>query len=286
MLTAALRWAPGLLALFILGPIAGAMVGMLQGPDGGPDASLLVNSSPALGLMVLLGVFAITGISSLIASRIVGFRLATWSAGYILAWAAYRATDIPNLLRSQPADAGGPWLMLAVEGLLCGVLAVVLMIGMLIVAKDRPEPDSASPREWLMGLVKSKSDWAGAGAALVAGLMVAFLINMDPTKGQAILAATVAGAAAGAAGAYVGSFVGETPREPIIAIGFCLLAVVGPILGMFFFGSDGLAGANVGSLAGAPAMIGLDWAAGLMMGLPAGVALVESTVEHTTKATA
>lgn len=285
MLNAALRWAPGLLALFVLGPIAGAMVGMLDGMDGGPDASLLVNTSPALGFGVLLGVFAIAGLSSLIASRFVGFRLATWAAGYIFAWAAYAATDVPNLLRSQPTDAGAPWIMLAVEGLLCGVLAAGLMIGMLIVSKDRPEPGSESPRAWLMGLAKSKSEWAGAGAGLVVGALVAFLVNMDPTKGQALLAAVVAGAAAGAAGAYVGSFLGETPREPILAVGFCLLAVVGPIMGMILMGSDALNAANDGSLAGAPAMIGLDWAAGLFMGLPAGVALVESTVEQTAKAT-
>lgn len=285
MLTAALRWAPGLLALFVLGPIAGAMVSMLKAPDASPDASLLVNTAPLMGIIVLLAVFAIAGICGLIASRMVGYRIATWAVGYVLAWAAYRSTDVPNLLRSLPDDAGGPWIMLAIEGVLCGGLAVALLLAMVRVSKDhisRTEPTA----KWIVSQAKDKAGVAGAVAALLAGGIVAHLVNMDPMKGQAIFSAMLAGVAAGAAGAYAGSFVGETPREPMLAVGFCLLAVLGPIAGLFLYGSDGLVAANQGRLIGPSAMIGLDWAAGLFIGLPAGVALLESTVEQTTKATA
>ncbi len=283
MLTAALRWAPGLLAIFVLGPIAGALVGMLRSPDGGPDASLLVNTSPVMGLGALVGVFAIAGVCGLIASRIVGYRLATWAVGYVLAWAAYRSADVPNLIRSQ--TEGAPWITLAIEGLLCGVLAAGLLIAMLKCSNDRSAKLGSG--DSLASAMRAPSTWVGLAASLIAGGVVAHLVNMDPIKGQAIFAAVMAGVAAGGAGAYISSFVGESPGEPVLAIGFCLLAVLGPIAGLILYGSDGaLNAANKGHLLGPSAMLGLDWAAGLFMGLPAGVALVESTVEQTAKAAA
>jgi hypothetical protein len=287
MLTTVARWAPGLLAVFLLGPLAGWMVGLLRGPDGGSDASLLVNTSPILGLLVMIGVFALAGGSALLATKLVGFRTATWAAGYTLAWAAYMATDVPNLVRTHQS---GPFVRLAIEGLFCGGLALVIFVALAAVAHDRSHRfgmAATESRQWLMAQMRERSSWVGAGVALVVGGVVAHVVNIEPMKGQAIFAAVIAGLAAGAAGSWVGSFVGPTPREPMVAVGFCLLAFVGPVVGMVLHGGEAaLTAANNGSMFGPSAMIGMDWAAGLFLGLPAGVALIESTVEHQAKLTA
>jgi len=51
------RWSVYLLALFLLGPVAGLLVASLRAPDGGHDATLLVNTTPVMG--VIKGLLAI-----------------------------------------------------------------------------------------------------------------------------------------------------------------------------------------------------------------------------------
>ncbi|MEN0021422.1 MAG: hypothetical protein AAF747_11140 [Planctomycetota bacterium] len=288
MLRVAARWAPGLLALLVIGPVVASLAGGLASADGGSDASFLPATNPVAGIIALaVGVLA-AGVLGIVTSRFVSYRIATWTVGYMLAWVTWRTTTVPDLIRVT-RDAGYPTTSLIIEGVVVGIAGLLLAIAVIAFGRDVPGHES----DKVPGLpVTLEAALAGPMAAVVvlvsaaAAMAGAWLVVLDPLKGQAVFGGVVAGLLAGAAGTWVAAALRlPTTQLPIFA-GLCLAPVLGTLSGGIVHGG-GLAEASYATrLFGPAALLPLDWIAGGFMGLPAGCAIVTSLFEDRAAKTA
>ncbi len=276
-----LRWALPLAALFVLGPAASRLVVMLQAADGSRDVSILVNTSPALGVGVLLGVVALALIGALPAAVLVGPRSALLTAGITLAWASWYTSPLSMLVRR--GEAGSLLITLAVEGALAAVLGLaILWLIFRFGAGERDEKDPLTGPEG-MELKRSVTTTVGLAAmagAIAAAVLVTWALAREPQRGQSIFAAFAAGIAAGGVGVWAGSFVDrDVPRgAPMIAM--LVLAFVAPLIGLGVPGAAALQAAGVDDdLLGLLRLQGLDWLVGATIGVPMGLSWARAAID-------
>lgn len=278
-----IRWTIYLIALFIAGPAAGALVGAVHAVDGGP-ASPLVSASPGLGLASAIGALVMALLLGLITGKFLGLGPAMTASGFVVAWAAWRTADVDQLIRT--AQSGKPLKMLAVEGLVLGVLGMAIAIGCWVVSgrQDTIERRQSKTGEIQVSLLKKifggKGGPASIAVGLVAGGVAAWLIAATPLKGQAVFAAIAAGAFAAAAGRLVDF---EAPA-PAMFLPILILAAVAPLTGLIMAGSGGVvAAAYKGSLFPLANISPLDWIAGGLLGIPMGTSWAGSMIEKRTQ---
>lgn len=286
------RWSVHLLALCALGPLAGLLIATLRASDGGHDTSLLVNTTPALGIIYGLAAFLLAGLIGVVGARFVtrndhdgnprpDARAGLFAAGITLTWAAGRSGRVDVLIRS--ADSAGPMTVLAIEGAIVGVLGVLLAA--VIYGVGKPEEQVAGEAKpstiaAIKGAIKRTIMAPGVQVAVpiatVVGAAGAWIAAASPLKGQTIGAAFVAGILAGGAGRVADQ---RTPAQSfMLCIG--VLAVVGP-LSIFVFqrGVDPVEAAVQGTIFSVAQIAPLDWVAGGLLGVPLGVAWAGSLIE-------
>lgn len=282
-----LYWACVLLVLFVLGPIAGTLVGDLRGSDGQPGVTPLASPAVVSGLIRAAGVLAIAAGAGLLGSRLFHVRDGLTFAGLVVAWAAYR-TGTPDAMLRHTQDTGCLW-RLSFEGLVLGLLGV-LVCGF-VASAHRPQAPEVRTNRGLAGregesigtMLTTVAAAAAAGAA--AGGVVAWLVAVETMKLQTIAAAV---GAAIAAGAVVQMVVTVMPgpaasyRRTLVAgaLAMTLLALVGPVSSRLVYGSAGvLRAAYGGNYFGLAAPLALDWVAGALLGLPLGLSWSGSMIE-------
>lgn len=281
MLRAIMRWTPGILALFAVGPIAGALTAAAHARDGGPEATALVAANPVIGLAGLLAAVFLAALLAIPTARFVDYRIATWTASFVLAWAAWRQASVDELIRV--ARPHSPMIALALEGLLAGGLGVAIILALNMAAAQRAEhgastapPPAASPASRLAAALRGESSWAGVAlAAAVTAVLTAgvcALLVLEPLKGQAIFGVAVGSFAGAAAGTWASTLLGPATRDTPCFLGIAIAATLTPILAHFMLGDRLLAASFAGTFPGFAAPIGLDWIAGGLMGVPGGVA--------------
>ena len=299
MLTATLKQLPWMLALFVLGPIAGRLTGALRAADGSHDATLLVGLSPAAGVLAGVVTILFAGVVGVFGSRMNGCRSGLNAAGIVVAWAASQTATIDTLLRQ--ADGGSPLVPLAIEGLVFGLMALPMAalvwwagLGRGLHGSIHPLPDG-SPG--LMGFISGghkhgpklapeheslaatlvraltrTSSLAAMGATVAAGVLVTYLVCQDALKGQAIFAAALTGIVAVPLGRLAGESLGEQPPLVAFLVGFAVLALAGPLAAKFVQGGSLIADLYKGDLLPVAVPVSLDWIAGACIGLPIGEA--------------
>jgi hypothetical protein len=291
MSKAVLHWSLVALALFVFGPLAGSLTGSLRAADGGPAATLLVCTTPAKGVLVALGVMALAAVPGLIAARLVGVSSGMMAAGLTLAWASWRTGTVDEILRVAQSDR--PLWTMAGEGALVGVLGILLAAT--IVAAGKPDhgfgdqeagpADAAGPPAStatvpvrLAGSLKLGFSGHGVGvglpAAIAAGAGAAWLIAIEPNKGQCVVAACLAGLAAAAVGRVVEY---RTPAVTLF-LAMAVLAIVGPISAAFIQ-RDVVGASLAGNLFHLSYLIPLDWTAGALIGIPLGASWAASMID-------
>ncbi len=292
----AIKWAIYMIALLVIGPLAAGPLASLRDVSGGHEATVLISTSLAAG--VLAGVIPIVaaGAVGLVTARLIGPRHGMLSAGLVLARAAWRSASIDGLMRAT--RDGGAMLPLAGEGALLGLAGVLLGAAIWVAggdpARDRlhaPAPSGAdradapiapARRVWL--LITGATGAKGGGiAAILAGLaaggVVAWMVALEPLKGQTIFAAMLAGVAAGGFGRAVTAR-DEKPSPMAALIAMTLLACIGPISALVMNGGSRVVGAAIGGDLFTLAMpMPLDWLAGAFWGIPIGLSWAESMVE-------
>lgn len=312
MIQATIKQLPWILALFVLGPIAGHLTGSLRAPDGSSQATLLVSTAPALGILAGAVTLAFALAVGLFASRLNGCRSGLNAAGIVVAWAAAQTATIDAILRRTHSDA--PLIPLAAEGLLFGLLLVPVAaiiwragLGKGQHGELHPLPEnSPSLAAFLTGnpwgpkglrdeheslgaaLVRAVTRPAGLGAigvTLVVGVGVTYLVCQDTLKGQAIFAAALAGIVAVPLGRLAGESLKEQPPMASFVMGFALLALVGPLAAKFLHASELIPTLYAGKLVGVASPVTLDWAAGACIGLPIGEAWFLGMFKPAEKAT-
>ncbi|MDX2148166.1 MAG: hypothetical protein SFZ23_11660 [Planctomycetota bacterium] len=281
------RWIVVLLALLVLGPLAAWFTGLLRGPTGGENATLLASSSPIGGFLAGLTAIAIATLFGCVVSRLLSLKAGLNAAGLILAWASWPLGTFESVVREHRAP--GVLITLGIEGLIVGALGIASIVA--IVAAGRvhltkaivgPDLDLRSEKSLARSLVQSlatRDFLAAAGIALAAGAALAWVVAFESLKGQSLMAAVAAGIAAGAAGQLASQSFGRpaTPVIPAAALG--LLAFLGPLVGFAFAGGNFLTDAYAGNFFPLAVPNSLNWVAGMLLGGPVGLAWAGSMIE-------
>lgn len=290
MRQAIIRWTIYLLALFVIGPLAGAMTGSLRASDGSHAATPLFSTTPILGLVYGIAALLIALLVGVAAARLVSTASGFTAAGLVVAWAAWTTGDVDQMIRVS--HSGSPLLSQSLEGAIFGVLALGIAAVLWIIGRPeqtdpnkRKDPEDAliaalsqGPAKLFYKVFKGKGGAAVIPVALLAGAAAAWFIGVSPIKGQAVFAAITAGIVAAAAGRLVELEVSlPTLIVPIVA-----LAILGPLAGYAMAGGADkvVASAYANSLFPVANITALDWIAGALLGVPIGVGWAGSMMER------
>ncbi len=276
-----LRWALPLAALFVLGPAASRLVVLLHAADGSRDVSLLVNTSPVLGIAVILGVFGLALVGALPAAALVGPRSALLTAGVTFAWASWYTSPLSMLVRR--ADAGSLLVTLAIEGAIVALLGLgTLWLIFRLGARADDEHDHLIGEGGLelRRCLTTPVGLACIAASIAAAALVTWALAREPQRGQSIFAAFAAGIAAGGVGVWAGSFIDrDVPRgAPMLAM--LVLAFAAPLVGLVVPGAEALGPSVVGDdILGVLRLQGMDWLVGALVGVPVGLSWVRAAID-------
>lgn len=287
---AALRWVLPIAALGLLGPLAAAPVRALRDLHGGDAVTLLLNTSPIMGVLAALIVIATATVGAALGARLVAPAMGRMVGGLTVAWAAIFLGDTGNTL-TIAGPGVGTILTLVVEATILLVGGAVILLAAEIAARPVAEggaeepgrPVSRSPVK-ILGAMKSRAALAAIVAAAAGGLLGAWLVARDDLRGQAFMAAVLGAIVAGAVGRLVAWFLGKNqgPEGGILpaGLGVLLAGVVAPTT---LFVMPGLAdvadSVRAASFAGPGVLAPLDWLGGALLGASIGVNWAASTLD-------
>ncbi|MCA9299668.1 MAG: hypothetical protein KDA28_11410, partial [Phycisphaerales bacterium] len=213
-----------------------------------------------------------------------GARAGSVAAGFVAAWAAYRTGTVDGFIRRTQDNS--VFTMLAVEGLLVGLVGAAIWMGILVAGRAQTSKEAINETTGLSigGLLKraltTRSCQAAFVVAIFAGGAAAWAVVQEPLKGQTIFGAGVAGIAAGLAGRLVGVTIGEEPGGVPVILAMAVLSFVGPLTVYLAPGSDDVVGSLYsGDFVGSAAPLSLDWLAGSLLGVPIGLNWVGSMMD-------
>lgn len=262
-----LKWILLATALFLIGPAAGRIIGSVPAPDGGPATSLLLSSSTLHTLFNAATAFAFALLVGGIGARFFSLGTGLAAAGVVAAWTA-AATGASDEIIRRTHDVNSFW-TLTIEGVVVciGLGALALLIGMVV-----PRVETVETKR------KHSSDLSSLAAGLGLGLVIAaiagWLVARSPLTGQAIAAA----AAAGAAGALAAILSFHRVRSTHIVATLGLLAIVAPASAALLHGDAVTKLAYAGELTPLARITPLQWAAGLLLGVPLGASWGRSMI--------
>jgi hypothetical protein len=278
MLKAVLRYAVPLTAAIVVGPLTGRLIAHLPSVGGEADATPLTASPLGQGLLGGAAVAAGGVLTAVVGTRLIGPRAALAAASYALGVAAWFGASPAWLWREQASTQLG--IRLVVEGVVAGLLILGVVVASGVVRRTSDGPRSAGGSTLNLSDLRRPAALVSSAAGAAAACAVAWLVAQDTMRGQALFAAFLGGIAAGVVARMVAkSMDEELPAETAFLAG-ALAAVVAPILVLV---RPGVGTAAAAVLAGnEPGLIhlqGLDWAAGVLLGVPVGMAWAGAHVE-------
>jgi hypothetical protein len=275
MMQALLRWVIPLGGLLVVGPLAGMCTAGLRLADGSDRATLLVSTSPMMGLVLGAVAIALAAAVGMVGARLINVSYGLFSAGLTLAWAAWGTGDIDAIVRSY--QAATPLWRLAAEGAIVGSLGVGAC-WLILRAGRRP---GATPAP----VFEEGNVWALRGRGLAACLLgagvVAWLFAPESMKGQTFAAA----AFGGMFGAFALKMAARGVTPLVVFVGVAVLATAGPAVASFYYApaSGFVKAVYAGSPGGALPLVRilpLDWLAGALVGVPIGLSWGGAMTEH------
>lgn len=280
MIEATTRWALYITSLIVLGPIAGLLMGLTDGPDGSAGTAL-VSTSPFLGVIALvLGSAIAAAIGALAASRC-GLRPGLTCAGIVLCWMAGMSAGVKSAIS---AAGQGPWGAFIMEGIVVALCLMAIGVAIAFAARrhtpspaDHVTPQSAEALETEHAIRFSPRSIIAVAIAAAGGAAAAWVLAVTDLKGQVIAAAALAAIAIAVIIKLIDL---KTPALGALAA-VALLAIAGPAYAMATVPeSSALADAYAQALPGIVRLTPLDWAAGALLGTPIGLAWAASIVKR------
>lgn len=270
------RWTFILACALAIGPAASAPLARLQDADGGHAVTMLLSGSLGAGLVAGLIMWGVAALVAALAAWFFSAGTAFACAGLVLGWGAWRMGDADAILR-RTRD-GADLTRVSIENALIVLIAAALtvLIGILTMRRQRAKivrPDS--PAAFLATDSKGRGSMSIAavslGAGTLAATIVAFLGAATMSKGQAVFAAFLAGIAAGVVCHLVARGKNGLATPTLVTLCALLPATAGPIIAQAMHGSRIIDATFAGSLFPLARIISLDWACGLMLGVPVGL---------------
>lgn len=257
-----LRWTLIILAVFLVGPIAGQATAAIPALDGGPHAAALVTRSPVAGVGLTLASLTIATLWGLLGARLLGARTGLFLAGLVVAWGAGQGATVVGLMRAT--GEAGTFVSLAIEGGLLLVVGLGMSWAICLVGRAT-EVDEAEPLTHIDNVY-------AVIAAVLAGGLAAWLIGREGLKGQTL----GAGVAAGVAGATIGRLIGQRAQPLLFVPALMLLAVVGPLVAMQSAGANAVERVFENRISALGLLTPMDWLAGALLGVPLGLTWASS----------
>lgn len=285
MRKAIFEWVCLVLAVLILGPVAGLLPAMLRSPAGSGEATALTSTTPLVGIVLSLVALALATVVGMFGSKTVTRSMGMACAGFTLVWVACRSGRAEMIFRESTSPAASAW-MLAIEA---AILAVPALFVVTLVQRPRPLESDANAvafvevRTGLVeGIVALFRDYRGLVGIIAAVAGAAFgcaLGSISLLKGQCVFAGVLAGIGAGCAGGLV---IAGVESKPSLApyVGVLLMAIAAPIVAIFMNGSGLSTAAITGDLVPPGRMIPMDWIAGMFLGVPWGLSWVSGMVKE------
>ena len=103
----ALQWVFAAVGALAVGPVAGWLTSLHRGIDGSGEATMLVGSSVATGVLGHAGALALAVVFGVIAARAAGGRFGLFASGVVLAWGAARSGRVERVLAAELDSGGG-----------------------------------------------------------------------------------------------------------------------------------------------------------------------------------
>ena len=271
-----IRWIFILACALAIGPAVSMPLVRLQDADGGHAVTMLLSASTAQGVIATLAVVIAAAAVAAIGAWFFSAGTAFACSGLVLGWGAWRMADADAILR-RTRD-GSDLARVSIENALIVLIAASLtvLIGVLTMRRQTAKmirPDS--PAGYLATDAKGRGSMSVAaisfGAGTLAAGIVAFLGAATMAKGQAVFAACLAGIAAGVVCHLVARGQNGLATPTLVVLCALLPATAGPIVAQAMHGSRIMDATFGGSLLPLARIVSLDWACGLMLGVPVGL---------------
>ncbi|MBX3379465.1 MAG: hypothetical protein KF805_05180 [Phycisphaeraceae bacterium] len=284
MRKAVFEWVSLVLAVLILGPVAGLLPAMLRSPAGSGQTSALTSTTPMLGIVFTLAALALALVVGMFGSKTVTRPMGMACAGFTLVWVACRFGRAEMIFRESTSPTTSAWLM-AIEA---AILAIPALWVATWVQRPRPfESDDNVPAlaeihtgfiEAIRALVSDYRGLVAVAAAAGGAVFGCALGSISLLKGQCVFAGVLAGIGAGCAGGLV---IAGLDSKPALApyLGVMLVAIGAPIAAIFIHGSGLGVAAVTGDLTPLGRLIPIDWIAGMFLGVPWGLSWVSGMVK-------
>ncbi|MGH7242595.1 MAG: hypothetical protein ACREJD_04190 [Phycisphaerales bacterium] len=290
MRKAVFEWVSLVLAVLILGPVAGLMPAMLRSPAGSGQTSALTSTTPLLGIFFSLGALGLALVVGMFGSKTVTRPMGMACAGFTLIWVACRFGRAEMIFRESSSPTTSAWLM-ALEA---AILAIPALWVVTMVQRPRPfDFDDSLPTlsevrtgliEGIRSLFRDHRGLLAVVAAAAGAVFGCALGSISLMKGQCVFAGVLAGIGAGCAGGLV---IAGLDSRPALApyLGLLLVAIAAPVFAIFTHGAGLGTAAVTGDLVPLGRLIPMDWIAGMFLGVPWGLSWVSGMVKDQLVAT-
>ncbi|HYF16056.1 MAG TPA: hypothetical protein VD971_13385 [Phycisphaerales bacterium] len=274
-----------LLVLLAVGPLSASLLAGLRDADGGNGVTILTGGRVGAGLaglaVLALGALVAGAAGAKLFSAGMGFA----GAGLVFAWGAWNLGTLEEVLRRT--RQGKESTALAAEGLLAVLVAGVVMgVAWIIAERAQGRDKNGAGGVGLIG-VREKGSTGIAATALAAWALAACaagvaaaIIAISAAKGQAVFAAFAGAIVAGIVAQTIGAaqHVKVSPLVPALAM--AVPAVAGPLIAALVAQRGWVPATFAGSDFPLGRVVGLDWSAGVLLGVPVGMGWAGAMIDH------
>lgn len=256
----------------VVGPFLRGLAMRVESATGEAGVPAMLSANPASGFAMLAGCLVIAGMLGAAASALVSRATGFFTAGIAFAWVAWAHGSVGDLVRNTGrSDIGVP---MAIEGSVLGAIAVACVWAIQRSARMRVIGENASqtmPDE-------RPITWQAIGAAVscLAGGVVALAVARTDGAAQ-VFGAAAAGTACGVGVARLVTSLRVSALGH--AVGIAALAACAPIAGMLL-ASVTVESVYAGEISGLSRILPSQWIAGMLIGLPVGIAFGDSLVDR------
>lgn len=291
MMESVARWVIRGVSLLAIGPLAAWIAGGVRASDGSRAATLLTGDVMTQGVFALLGVGVCVVVAAGLAARACDRHEAVLNAGFVFTWVAWTSGRLGDAYRLSPE--AGTLIRVALEGAaVIGVFAAALLVADRLARRPGEQEGLSLSGTDIVGALKLKTALPALGASTGLSLLLAWLFARHDAPGQSLGTAFICGIGAGVFGSLVsqslapdvnsrkGSAADDLPGVTAsfvpIAIGVLLAGVLGPLAGLGKPGAGQLMmGVARGDLPGWILVTPASWAAGALIGVPAGISFLQ-----------
>jgi len=272
-----LRWAMILTCLLVIGPLASMPLAQLRDTDGGHAVTMFLSGSMGASVVATGLVLVAATVAAAVSAWFFSAGNAFACSGLIVGWGAWRMGTIDEIVRRT--RSGSDLSLLALENGLIVLCAAGIAWLISAIAERRQTQAHRHATGSAIGLLATDGNGQGSfriagmclGAATLAAGLASVLVAATMSKGQTVFASFVGGLAAGVVAHLVSRGQNGNVSPALVALSALLPAALGPVIAQAMHGTKLVDATFAGSLMPLARIVSLEWACGLLLGIPVGL---------------